>query len=254
MVRTVFWGLGLLVFFGLTSLGWESQAIARQKPRGAARAAKALTVAEVLNTLKSAHQLLLSADRDYDGHRALAAKEVHKALMEVGHRKLPTMAQPGAPVNTGAITSQKPTTNSGHAAAPREAQAASDVHCARLNSFCKRRSHTLRQASQSRRQRAGRDQPDPNSTHDQIGGRRVEVPIFSPSHAPRAHARPARLFRCHPPWHLASVTCSSTRNVWHPQVRISWMKCSFLPDQNAERPRAARKHSPLARNPAKIAL
>jgi hypothetical protein len=39
----------------------------------------------VAQALRSAHALLVQADHDYDGHRAKAAEEVHKALAELGH-------------------------------------------------------------------------------------------------------------------------------------------------------------------------
>jgi hypothetical protein len=42
--------------------------------------------AELLKELHAAHKLLAEADRDYDGHRAKAALEVHKAIKELGGR------------------------------------------------------------------------------------------------------------------------------------------------------------------------
>jgi hypothetical protein len=130
MGRRLFCGLGLLVLFALVSLGWESNAVARQRTRGAAKAVKALATAEIVNALKSAHQLLVAADGDYNGNRALAAKEVHKALMELEHRKNPALAQPGAPVNTAGgaagAAAKKAASTSGQKAG-REAQAVSDA-------------------------------------------------------------------------------------------------------------------------------
>jgi len=64
-------GIGLLTFlFGL-ALGSTSfaQAVA--------------TKAELIQELRSAHKLLAEADHDYDGHRAKAAAEVHKAIKEL---------------------------------------------------------------------------------------------------------------------------------------------------------------------------
>lgn len=128
MCRGLFCGLGLSAFFILASLGWESDALARQRTRGAAKAAKALSTAEIVNALKTAHQLLVAADHDYNGHRALAAKEVHKALVEMGHHKYPPTAQPGAAVNTtaGGAAAKKAAHASGQGAG-HEAQAASDA-------------------------------------------------------------------------------------------------------------------------------
>ncbi len=41
---------------------------------------------ELIETLRHAHRLLVHADHDYDGHRAKAAEEVHKALIDLGYR------------------------------------------------------------------------------------------------------------------------------------------------------------------------
>jgi hypothetical protein len=38
-----------------------------------------------MQSLKAAHKLLSEADHDYQGHRHLAAEEVHKAMEELGH-------------------------------------------------------------------------------------------------------------------------------------------------------------------------
>jgi hypothetical protein len=55
---------------------------------------------ELIEQLISAHKLLAEADRDYDGHRALAAKEVHKAIKELSgnhhHKKAQTTTPPVA--------------------------------------------------------------------------------------------------------------------------------------------------------------
>jgi 5S rRNA maturation endonuclease (ribonuclease M5) len=51
---------------------------------GVAQAPKTVKAA-VIEDLHKAHKLLVLADHDYDGHRARAAEEVHKALKELGH-------------------------------------------------------------------------------------------------------------------------------------------------------------------------
>jgi hypothetical protein len=84
MSRNLLFALGLSVSFVLAGLMFESPAVARQVNK---RAAKALATTEVVSALKTAHQLLTVADHDYDGHRALAAREVHQALKELGHRQ-----------------------------------------------------------------------------------------------------------------------------------------------------------------------
>ena len=87
MYRNRFSGVVLLVSFALAGLLIESPALARQLIRRVNKGpAKALATTEVINTLKSAERLLVTADHDYDGHRALAAEEVHRALAELGHR------------------------------------------------------------------------------------------------------------------------------------------------------------------------
>jgi hypothetical protein len=54
---------------------------------GLAAAAQAAPSAELslIETLRHAHRLLVHADHDYDGHRAKAAEEVHKALIDLGY-------------------------------------------------------------------------------------------------------------------------------------------------------------------------
>ena len=44
------------------------------------------TYPQLIETLRHAHRLLVHADHDYDGHRAKAAEEVHKALVDLGYR------------------------------------------------------------------------------------------------------------------------------------------------------------------------
>ena len=55
-----------------------------------------------LENLHKAHKLLVTADHDYDGHRARAAEEVHKAIRELEgnhhHKKVSGTAPVTAPV------------------------------------------------------------------------------------------------------------------------------------------------------------
>ena len=55
---------------------------------GLAQTAAAPTAnAQLVQALKTAHKLLATADRDYDGHRALAAQEVRKAMAALGYHR-----------------------------------------------------------------------------------------------------------------------------------------------------------------------
>jgi hypothetical protein len=120
MVRNVSWSLGFSAFLVLLFLGSPSDAANRQ---AAKRAARALNHTQVINALQSAQTLLVAADHDYAGHRALAAKEVHKALAELGHKK----GQTGVPPKTAtAATAATKTTHAGRTA-DHEAQATSDA-------------------------------------------------------------------------------------------------------------------------------
>ena len=53
----------------------------RQPPRPSP--ANGTTKHTALENLRQAHRLLVKADHDYDGHRARAAEEVHKAIREL---------------------------------------------------------------------------------------------------------------------------------------------------------------------------
>ena len=88
-------GLLILMFFA----GVASAALAQAIP------AKGTANAELIETLRSAHRLLVSADYDYEGHRAKAAKEVRNTLEELGrhHKK----AKPGLTPNKGAVVPPK---------------------------------------------------------------------------------------------------------------------------------------------------
>lgn len=123
--------LSLAIVFPLAGLAGESNAWARPRTNAVARqnakAARAMTALEVANALQSAHALLVQADRDYAGHRALAAKEVEKALQQIGHRyaaKVPTSASVN-PAATAAGSEKVAAATSGKA--EREAQAKSDA-------------------------------------------------------------------------------------------------------------------------------
>ncbi len=124
MRRSLLLGLVLSAVF-LLGLTWPSDAAARQMMRRLRpmnnRAVKAMNTAEVIHALRSAHALLIKADHDYDGHRALAAKEVQKALSNLGHKK----PLAGASVNTGSASATK-AAHTGKAGA-RETQATSDA-------------------------------------------------------------------------------------------------------------------------------
>jgi len=54
------------------------------------------TKAELIQELRSAHKLLAEADRDYDGHRAKAAAEVHKAIKELEGKHAGKKPHPGS--------------------------------------------------------------------------------------------------------------------------------------------------------------
>jgi hypothetical protein len=77
----------------------------------------------LVHSLRSALKLLVEADHDYKGHRALAAEEVHKALKELGahHRKEGTA---GGATTTGSVTAKKSTGTA--VSKDGEAQATSD--------------------------------------------------------------------------------------------------------------------------------
>ena len=89
MRRRASFGIGLLTAALLVGFGWQSEVSARQvknPAKVAAKRAKAMNHAEVMQTLRGAQSLLANADHDYDGQRAKALAEVHKALVELGHK------------------------------------------------------------------------------------------------------------------------------------------------------------------------
>ena len=71
----------------------------------AALAQAAVTTAnsQAVQALKTAHALLATANRDYDGHRALADQEVRKAMAALGYRyrKVRTGVTPAPAVVAG---------------------------------------------------------------------------------------------------------------------------------------------------------
>ena len=102
-------GLSISLFFvGLASTTWAQATPVKESPH-----------AEVIKILRHAHRLLVIADHDYDGHRAKAAAEVHKALKELGYHH--PKAQPAKPAANGTVVPP-------HAGQPKvhEAQATSD--------------------------------------------------------------------------------------------------------------------------------
>ena len=66
--------LSILFLFAGASIATSQTAVVVESPH-----------AELIQTLRAAHSLLVHADHDYDGHRAKAAEEVHKALRELGY-------------------------------------------------------------------------------------------------------------------------------------------------------------------------
>jgi Skp family chaperone for outer membrane proteins len=119
MRRKLYFGTGFSIFALLAGLAQVSTAMAQ----AAAPTAKQAVHEELIQTLRAAHRLLLAADHDYDGHRAKAAEEVHKALKELGyHHKKP---QSGSTPSHGAAGPAK----AAHAGQPKihEPQATSDA-------------------------------------------------------------------------------------------------------------------------------
>jgi len=80
-------------------------------------------IAAIVDQLRAAHKLLNAADRDYSGHRARAAEEVHKAIRELTGRKHGTPMAAGIPP-TRTVSAIKP--SKGAKGSAREPQASSD--------------------------------------------------------------------------------------------------------------------------------
>jgi outer membrane translocation and assembly module TamA len=76
MNRKSFLNICLSLFIVLVAVG------------SAASVQAAVTTAnsQAIQALKTAHALLATANRDYDGHRALADQEVRKAMAALGYR------------------------------------------------------------------------------------------------------------------------------------------------------------------------
>ncbi len=78
-------GLGLsisVILGGLNLASFASaQTITTSPPANATTKHAGCVLA--LENLRQAHRLLVEADHDYDGHRARAAEEVHKAIREL---------------------------------------------------------------------------------------------------------------------------------------------------------------------------
>jgi hypothetical protein len=77
---------------------------------------------QLVQALASARTLLATANRDYDGHRASAAKEVRKAMAALGYRQPKTQA--ASTVNAGAVANPGAAAGQG---AIRKTQANSDT-------------------------------------------------------------------------------------------------------------------------------
>jgi hypothetical protein len=80
--------------------------------------------AALIKQLRSAHKLLVIADHDYDGHRARAAEEVHKAIRDLEGKNHAPKIQTGSTTTpaSGTATPQK-----ARRSGPREPQGTSDA-------------------------------------------------------------------------------------------------------------------------------
>ena len=157
---------------------------------------------------RSAHRLLVEADHDYDGHRARAAHEVHKALEELGARH----AHATVP-STGAST---PSTASSAASSVRHASATAPA------STSGTLPPALRHASATC---AGQHQRHP----PRLSGTR------RPPHRP-APAEPPRRRLPRPPgtWELVRRQCTNpkrdpTLNCARPGRSCGWCRASRVP-------------------------
>jgi hypothetical protein len=88
------WACGIGVLSLLVGLAVESPSSAQTIPpkSAATRGEKA----ELVKELRVAHQLLAEADHDYNGHRARAAAEVHKAIRKLVGTHHPKTVKPGS--------------------------------------------------------------------------------------------------------------------------------------------------------------
>jgi hypothetical protein len=106
-------GVSILTFLGAVKIASAQTATV---PVSATTSAKHAA----LENLRQAHKLLVNADHDYDGHRARAAEEVHKAIRELEgkHRAKKVVSGTGTVV----VKPAKPKQPASH-----EPQAASDA-------------------------------------------------------------------------------------------------------------------------------
>jgi len=84
-------GLSISVFVGGLGLASFASAQSTTAPPASTPAKHA-----ALETLRQAHRLLVHADHDYDGRRARAAEEVHKAIKDLEGKHAPKNVQPGS--------------------------------------------------------------------------------------------------------------------------------------------------------------
>jgi hypothetical protein len=92
-------GIGVLTLLMGMAIGSTSSAQSAVPSSGTTKSEKS----ELVQELRSAHKLLAVADHDYDGHRARAAAEVHKAIKDLLGTHHPKKAKSGSattpPVN-----------------------------------------------------------------------------------------------------------------------------------------------------------
>ena len=79
MHRNLVYGLSISIFLGLASVASAQTTTITPPITGTANQSRQSEMA----SLRQAHRLLAEADHDYDGHRAKAAEEVHKAIMDL---------------------------------------------------------------------------------------------------------------------------------------------------------------------------
>ncbi len=131
MRRNLFGGLGLSISVFLGALSLASLASAQATTTPATPSAHA----QLLKTLRQAHHLLVNADHDYDGHRAKAAEEVHKAIKELEGKHHGKKAQSATTPSTGGIGPRRPARGAkAKCMKPRQARMRS---CSRPCNFCK---------------------------------------------------------------------------------------------------------------------
>ncbi len=118
----------IVSFIGCSLIVGLAGAVPRSATFVAVPAAFAPTISpqsQVMHALKAAHKLLSEADHDYQGHRHLAAEEVHKAIDELGHHHHKSAIVTGSTASGALIAMPK---NAAHSAPGKmhEAQAVSD--------------------------------------------------------------------------------------------------------------------------------